>query len=168
MADTKPLDPTKAGELAQSLVKLLAAVDSETRRRALDAALTLLGEKGILTHERSGSAGWDEPKSNQEIAAGEFFDRGEKLRPAENALLCAAYHFSNFGSASFSLDDLRTIGKDAGLILPNRLDMTLQQAAKGGKRLFQSVGRGQFKPTTAAGVFFGDRWSVRPGSKTKV
>jgi hypothetical protein len=152
MAETKSLDPTKAGELAQSIVKLFADVDSETRRRALDAALTLLGENTIAPSERSVDPRLGDANVNQNAAAGKFFNRGEKLRPAENAVLCAAYHFSKFGLVPFSLDDLRTIGSNAGLILPNRLDMTLQQAAKGGKKLFQSVGRGQFKPTTAAGV----------------
>lgn len=167
MAETHPLDPAKAGELTQSIVKLLANADSETRRRALDAALTLLGEKPVASSEPSGTARSGRGNENQNVSAGEFFDRGEKLRPAENALLCAAYQFSIFGLAPFSVDDLRKIGGDAGLILPNRLDMTLQQAAKSGKKLFQSMGRGQFKPTTAAGLFFGERWGVRPGSKNR-
>ena len=166
MTDTKPLDPTKAGELAQSIVKVLSNADSETRRRAIEAALMLLGERPIGSAAKTtGTDG--QRKSDQRLGLGDFFNRDEKLRPAENAQLCAAYHYSIYGLAPFSLDDIRGIARDAGVVLPDRLDMTLQQAAKGGKKLFQSVGRGVFKPTASAGIFFNERWNVRPGNTTK-
>jgi hypothetical protein len=167
MTDTKLLNPAKAGELAQRIVKVLADADSETRRRAIEAALTLLGEKSVASPLVSASHGAGRDGTNTQITLGDFFNRREKLRPAEHAQLCAAYHYSIYGLASFSLDDIRTIGKDAGVVLPDRLDMTLQQATKGGKKLFQSIGRGLFKPTAAAGMFFHEKWGVRPGAKTK-
>ena len=167
MTEANSLNPAKAGELAQSIVNVLTGADSETRRRAIDAAMMLLGEKPMTSPADSGPFDAGNRNTKQKVSLEDFFNRGEKLRPAENAQLCTAYHYSIYGLSSFSLDDIRTIGRDAGVVLPDRLDMTLQQATKAGKKLFQSVGRGLFKPTAAAGVFFNERWNVRPGAKNK-
>ena len=100
-----------------------------------------------------------------EIAA--FFDRDEKLKPADSAYLCAAYHYSLHGDVAFSLDDLRGIAGEAGIVLPDRLDMTLKQAGKGGKKLFQSAGRDAYRPTASARLLFNERWGVKPGKQSK-
>ena len=166
MTEDNPPDPKKAGALAQKIVGILTDENSATRRLAMDAAMTLLGEKSSgslatpVTRESSGSG------DNAGTFA-EFFNRDETLKPGENAQLCAAYHYSLYGAVAFSLQDIRTMAKEAGIILPDRLDMTFQQAAKSGKKLFQSPSKGMFKPTSAAGITFSERWNVRPGSKTK-
>jgi hypothetical protein len=158
-------DPTKAGRLAQEIVAILVEEDSLTRQRALQAAMALLGE---VVASNAAPRGTDE--DNGSIDYGDlasFFDRGEDLKPADYAQLCAAYHFSQYGTAAFSLVELRSIAREAGVIIPDRLDMTLNQASRGGKRLFQSAGRGSFRPTAVVGVTWGERWGVKPGKKTK-
>jgi hypothetical protein len=167
MTEDTPPDPQKAGALAQKIVSILTDQNSATRRLAMEAAMTLLGEKS------SGSIA--APVKRESLDSGghagtsfvEFFNRDETLKPGENAHLCAAYHYSLYGAVAFSLEDIRTMAKGAGVILPDRLDMTFQQAAKGGKKLFQSAGRGAFKPTAAAGIVFNERWNVRPGTRMK-
>jgi len=154
-------DPTKAANLAQEIVKILIKEESETRQRAIQAALLLLGEvpsKSVQAMDNTDSSGSD-------LAT--FFTRDEKLKPSDYAQLCAAFHFSKYGSTSFSLEELRTIASEAGVVLPDRLDMTLTNAAKDGKKLFQSGGRGAYKPTAAAGLVFKERWNVKPGKNTK-
>jgi hypothetical protein len=160
-------DPSKASELAQKIVTLLMDADSGTRQRAMHAAMMLLGEKPIPNQEPDQHAKnlGDVPATAVEL--GQFFNRGERLRPSDNAQLCAAYHYAIYGSVAFSLDELRSIAREAGVVLPNRLDMTLSSATHGGKKLFQPAGRGTVKPTAAAGVAFHERWGVRPGTKTK-
>jgi hypothetical protein len=98
---------------------------------------------------------------------GSFFNRGGDLKPSDYAFLCVAYHFSLYGTAAFSLGELRNIAMEAGIVIPDRLDMTMHNAAKNGKKLFQSAGRGSFRPTAAAGLFFAERWSVKPGKLRK-
>jgi hypothetical protein len=167
MEDTTQTDPAKAGQIAQKIVNLLIREDSGTRRRAIEAAMMLLGEKplnGQSSHDQS-KAPASSPEASPDL--GHFFDRGEKLKPSDNAQLCAAYHYSLYGVAAFSLDDIRAIAADAGVVLPDRLDMTFNSVTHAGKKLFQSAGRGAVKPTAAAGVAFKERWGLRPGTKSK-
>lgn len=164
MEDT--VDPTNTAVLAQRLVELLAKVPSESRRRAISAAMTMLGEEHL---ERAGAGAGTARRSDNEVSSdlGTLFSSDEKLRPSENAYLCAGYHYSRYGNAAFSLDDVRAIASEAGVVLPDRLDMTLKQAGKSGKRLFQAAGRDAYRPTAAAGLLFKERWNIRPGNENK-
>jgi len=96
-----------------------------------------------------------------------FFNREGDMKPSDYAYLCAARHFSEFGTAPFSLAEIQEIAADAGVVVPDRLDMTFKGAAKKGKKLFQSAGKGSFRPTAAGGLEFAERWKVRPGRKAK-
>lgn len=163
---TQP-DPAKSATVAQQIVKVLAKEDSATRQRAISAALTLLGEQAPRGggHSKGESAADDGGDAHADMAS--FFERDGKLKPSDNAFLCAAYHFSLYGTAAFSLDELRDLAREAGVVIPDRVDMTLRQAGKGKKKLFQSAGRDSYKPTAAAGVFFKEKWNVRPGKMPK-
>jgi hypothetical protein len=167
MTDTTLVDPTNAGELAQKIVDLLNNENSGTRRRAIQAAMTLLGEAAPPDAALNDGGRQPIAKSEDVVDLGQFFNRGEKLKPSDNAQLCAAYHYSIYGPVAFTLDELRAIGANAGVVLPDRLDMTLSQATHGGKKLFQSAGRGAAKPTASAGVAFGEKWGVKPGRQVK-
>ncbi|MGE3650398.1 MAG: hypothetical protein AB7G10_18835 [Reyranellaceae bacterium] len=166
MSDAERANPAKAGEIAQQVVKILAGVDQETQKRALDAVMILLGheprkpfqERKVAEIDRDDAAGED---------LGTFFQRDGDFRPADYALLCAAFHFSQFGNSGFTLQDIRAIASNAGVVIPDRLDMTFANSTDKGKRLFQKLGRGSFKPTTAAGLSFKERWSVKPGRQVK-
>jgi hypothetical protein len=167
MTQQKEPDPTKAGTIAQKLVAILINEDSETRRRAVQAAMTLLGES-VVAHASVGcqsapsGSGDDGP-----VDLATLFNRDEKLKPSDHAHLCAAYHFSVYGTASFLPEELRTIANEAGVVLPNRLDKTLTNAARNGKKLFQPAGKGAFRPTAAAGLAFKEKWGLKPGKKEK-
>lgn len=162
--DVDQIDVGKTSEIAQQIVNLLIKENDEVRRRAVHAALTLLG----VVPPHGGSGFEANARGDGDLAPmASFFEREGNLKPADYAQLSAAYHFSLFGFASFSFDDLRQIAGEAGVVIPDRLDMTIGQATKNGKKLFQLAGRGQYKPTAAAGVLFKERWSVRPGNKQK-
>ncbi len=136
--------------------------NSVTRQRAIQAAMLLLGEMVPQPHNDPSSptreAGDDD---HTDLAS--FFNRDGEMKPADHAYLCAAYYFSQFGGASFSTAQIRAIATEAGVVLPDRLDMTFTAATKKGKKLFQSAGRGAFKPTAAGSVEFRERWGVKPG-----
>ncbi len=166
MGDVIEIDPTKVGKIAQQVVSLLASENSETRRRAINAAMTLLGEQ-LSSPRNAKSLEASESDEAEEVQVAEFFNRDEILKPSDYAQLCAAFHFSLYGMAPFALEELRSIARDAGVVLPDRLDKTLTHAAKNGRKLFQSVGRSLFKPTSAAGLCFKERWDIRPGKRVK-
>jgi hypothetical protein len=161
------LDPAKAGKLAQQIVGILLNEDSVTRQRAIQAAMLLLGET-VLQQGSSqvrpidGDIGGD---NNADLAA--FFNREGNMKPADYAQLCAAYHYSLYGASAFSIAELKAIATDAGVVLPDRVDMTLRSAMQKGKKLFQPSGSGAFRPTAAACLHFADKWKVKPGKMAK-
>jgi hypothetical protein len=159
---TGAVDPASTVTLAQQLVTVLAEADPETRRRAIAAALALLGDASTGNPPDSPRRG-----GNDLGDLGTFFSREDALKPADNAYLCAAYHYARYGPTPFSLQDLREIAGEAGVVIPDRLDMTLKQAGKGGKKLFQSVGKDSYRPTAIAGMTFKERWGVTPGRHSK-
>jgi hypothetical protein len=167
MVETNQSEPSKAGDIAQQIVDILIDETSGTRWRAIHAAMILLGEATATAFPVSGPGPEQNVSSEGDLDLAVFFDRDDKLKPSDYALLCAAYHYSLHGTAAFSLEDLRVIASNAGVVLPDRLDMTLKKAAKNGKRLFQPAGRGAYRPTAAAGINFKEQWGVRPGKSAK-
>jgi hypothetical protein len=167
MPEQNHSDPAKTAALAGQIVKILASADSDTRRRATQAAMTLLGESPITVakDQRGEQNELSDDSGLTDLAA--FFQREEKLKPSDHAYLCAAYHYSVYGAAPFSLDDLRKIAGEAGVVLPDRLDMTLKQAGKSGKKLFLPSGRDAYRPTAPAGILFKEKWGVKPGKQSK-
>jgi hypothetical protein len=166
MATEQAPDPNKAGKLAQQIVGLLASEDSTTRNRAIQAAMLLLGETAPSQVNRESEMPFDTGGGDQTNLAS-FFNREGDMKPSDYAYLCAARHFSEFGTTPFSLAEIQEIAAEAGVVVPDRLDMTFKGAAKKGKKLFQPTGKGSFKPTAAGGLEFAERWKVRPGRKAK-
>ena len=97
----------------------------------------------------------------------EFFEALESEKPSDNALATAAYHYSQYGSAEFSVDEMRDLANDVGVTVPERLDMTYLQAKRKGNRLFRRGGRGAFRPTVHGETFFKQTYNVRKGTGQK-
>jgi hypothetical protein len=169
-SDPDQADPTKTAVTVQRLVELLGPLGSVARQRAVSAAMVLLGEYAhesgaridASEHGRPDGAGGRDPG---DVAA--FFNRDEDLKPSDNAYLCAAYHYAQYGPVPFSLQALRDVAAEAGVVIPDRVDMTLRAAGKGGKKLFQNAGQDAYKPTATGGLYFKERWGVTPGRKPK-
>jgi hypothetical protein len=158
-------DPARVMELAQHIVKLLSRDDSETRQRAVQTAMIALGES--CPQLPTGGPQFSPADGDNHADLATFFSREGEMKPADNALLCAAYHFAEYGSAPFSISEIQRIAADAGVIVPDRPDMTFVQATKQSRKLFQRAGRGSFKPTATGGLVFGERWGIKPGRKPK-
>jgi hypothetical protein len=91
-----------------------------------------------------------------------FFSRFDTDKPADNALLIAAYYYSQHGTDPFNADALKNLAREIGLIVPERIDMTIRNARRDGRTLFQSIGRGGFRPTVHGEVFFKTTYNVTP------
>ena len=165
MNDEKQIDPARIAKLTQDIVKILSKEDSAGRRRAIHAALAILGEAPITSGQNSSQIN-GVPENTELGDIGSFFKRDGKLKPSDTAFLCAAYHYSQFGPTAFTVEEIRQIAADAGEVIPDRVDKTYKKAAKKGKKLFQPVGKGAFKPTASAAMFFKETWNVKPGNKS--
>ncbi|HEY3762508.1 MAG TPA: hypothetical protein VGN23_12245 [Verrucomicrobiae bacterium] len=97
----------------------------------------------------------------------EFFSQFTHDKPADNVLLLAAYHYSEYGTASFTVDQMKDLGNEVGVTIPERLDMTFLQAKRDGKALFLRAGRGAFRPTVHGETFFKKSYQVSKGTQQK-
>jgi len=97
----------------------------------------------------------------------EFFAKFPEGKPSDNAVSIAAYAYSQFGAEPFKLDEIRETAKSVGLTIPASLDMTLKQAQRDGKLLFQHTGRSEFKPTVHGELYFKKTYLVTKGTKKR-
>jgi hypothetical protein len=154
----------------QELNKVITQLDPAIREQAF--ALLKSYVTGSQVDEEvpdNGQNGADEvtQSSVDTDDAAAFFSKHPDGKPSDNALVCAAYLYGQYGAAPFSAADLRAVGDSAGLTLPERLDMTLRQARRENKALFQKVGKDQFKPTVHGEQFLKSAYSVKKGSKQR-
>lgn len=96
-----------------------------------------------------------------------FFAAHPHDKPADNASLLAAYHFKEYGAEPFSVDEIRELGSDVGVTLPERIDMTYVQAKRDGKNLFKRAGKGMFKPTVHGEAFLKKTYAVSKGRRKR-
>jgi hypothetical protein len=85
-------------------------------------------------------------------------------KPSDNVHLLAADWYRRYGSAPLGLDGMKSAAVDAGLTIPERLDMTLKSAKDGGKNLYQSAGRGLYKPTVTGELYLKKTYGVGKGT----
>jgi len=96
-----------------------------------------------------------------------FFSEFNHEKPSDNVLLVSAYHYSQYGTAPLDRSDIKQIADDVGIIVPDRSDMTLKQAKKKGRSLFNSVGGGKYKPTVHGEKYLKETYKVKKGKKKK-
>ena len=99
--------------------------------------------------------------------AADFFAKFPDGKPSDNAILIAGHLYGQYGAESFKLDEIRETAKSVGLTIPTSLDMTLKQAQRDGKALFQHTGRSEFKPTVNGELYFQKTYGVRKGTKKR-
>lgn len=98
---------------------------------------------------------------------GGLFSKHIHEKPHENVSLIVAHLFQQYGSEPFTVAEIETVAADAGITVPARIDMTLRQAKENGNKLFQTAGRGKFKPTVHGELFLKSAYKVRKGTKTR-
>ncbi len=104
---------------------------------------------------------------DSELQMTELFGKYPDAKPSENAILIAAWLYSQYGAQPFKLDEMRGIAESVGLTIPTSLDMTLRQAQREGKALFQHTGRSEFKPTVPGELYLKKTYQVAKGTKKR-
>jgi hypothetical protein len=99
--------------------------------------------------------------------AADFFAKFPDGKPSDNAILIAAHLYGQYVAEPFRLDEVRETAKSVGLTIPASLDMTLKQAQREGKALFQHTGRSEFKPTVNGELYFKRTYEVPKGTRKR-
>lgn len=115
------------------------------------------------THQKGAATGGGEAPDQM----AELFGKYPDGKPSDNAILIAAWLYSQYGAQPFKIDEMREIAESVGLTIPASLDMTLRQAQREGKALFQHTGRSEFKPTVHGELYFKKTYQVTKGTKKR-
>jgi hypothetical protein len=94
-----------------------------------------------------------------------FFSSLTISKPSEAAYAIAAWLFSQYGSAPFTISEIRELGAQLGYTIPDRIDKTLAGAKDEGKSLFRKAGRGLWGPTVQGELWFKSEYKVAKGKQ---
>ncbi len=95
----------------------------------------------------------------------DFYASFNPKKPADSALVLAGWIYTQQGSSAFELGELRGLFDEVGVSSPARLDMTLKNCLRGGKKLFQNAGHGDYRPTVYGENHFKAEMNLRPSKK---
>jgi len=129
-----------------------------------DGAATKDGEGGRrLPSDNDADLGEDAALIDPDVAAA-FLEQHVSDKPADNAKAIAALIYSVYGNADFSVAEVNKIAHEAGLMVPDRVDVTLGGASVDKRALFQKRKSGVYRPTINGRKFFKDEYGVIPGT----
>lgn len=146
-------------------VKRLREVDKVVK--SLDSTIREASFKILQSYITGGKVETGKEPPEHDISDDDFFTQFDHDKPADNALLIAAYHYRQYGTQPISLGEVRTLADDVGITIPERVDMTFKAAQRSGKNLFASAGIGKIKPTVYGEKFFKETYRVTKGKKKK-
>jgi len=95
----------------------------------------------------------------------DFYASFNPTKPADSVLVLAGWLYTQRGSTPFTLTELRDLINDVGVPMPDRIDMTLRNCTRNGKKLFQRAGQGDYRPTVHGENFFKSEMNLKPGKK---
>lgn len=138
----------------------------EIRQGAFDLLKAYVGPAVPASSHRENPSKEDDPPAAG-LDAGDFFLKFDHEKPADNAKLIAAYHYSKFGTAPFSVDEIKDLAAEVGITIPERPDMTFLDSRRNGKNLFKRAGRGKFRPTVHGEKYLRESYDVAKGTQRK-
>jgi len=106
-------------------------------------------------------------KQSHSSSGEELFSKFSHDKPADNVKLITAYLYSQYGSESFSLAEIRSWAKQVGLTIPGRPDMTIKAALDDGKKLYQSTGREKYAPTVHGEALLKKTYGISKGTNQR-
>ena len=140
---------------------IISKIDPSVRA----AAFTLL-EDYVRTESSSSTKTSKKTSTTATVGDRErFFSAYDNMRVSENALLVAAWWFSQYGTSSFSLAQIRAIADDVGITIPDRVDMTFRAAKRNKKSLFKRAGTGKYAATVHGQTYLKQTYNVKQGTK---
>jgi hypothetical protein len=90
-----------------------------------------------------------------------FFANLNQTRPAENVMAICAWLYATKGDAIITLDEIKGVGDQVGMTLPDRPDMTLAQKKNKKNPCFRKNGKG-YSLTVHGKTFLKEQYGARP------
>jgi hypothetical protein len=110
----------------------------------------------------------DDAAAGSARPVGEFFRDRDLKKPSDAVYATVGYLYSQYGTEPFSAADIQNVADQVGLTVPARIDMSLRNAKRKGKALFQSSRDGTWRLTTAGEVILKEMFDITKGTKKRV
>jgi hypothetical protein len=94
-----------------------------------------------------------------------FFEQHESEKDFENALVAAAWWYSQYGVHPFGTKDIRELADQARVTVPTRPDVFLSGVKRDGKQLFAKKGK-KLAPTPNGERYMKKTFDVKRGGDT--
>ena len=150
--------------------KVIEKLDPAIRGQAFALLESYVGTGKVTSHRPEGGEHQGKPPdlADHDADLEAFVEKldAEEDAPSKNTRALAALMYKRYGKVAFTTDEINALAKQAGLIVPNRIDMTLKGAKVKGKKLFQQDGKG-FSPTVHGEAFFKEKYKVSKGKLPK-
>jgi len=95
-----------------------------------------------------------------------FFADKEIEKPADAVYAIAAFFYSQYGAAPFTVQNVQDLADQVGLTVPGRIDMTLRNARTKKRKLFQPKG-GAWEITTMGEIMLKEKFDVKKGRRKR-
>ncbi len=142
--------------------RVIEKLDPSIRPGAFELLKGYVTSGGQPGPAKVGEHGSEAPAERLDLAG--LIEKHVHEKPSDNAHLLAADWYRRYGSAPFALDAIKEAAGSAGLTIPEHLKMTFRAAQDGGKKLYQSVGRGLYKPTVTGELYLKKAYGVTKGT----
>jgi hypothetical protein len=157
---------TRAARL-EAIAKVLEKLPNEIRAAAFDLVKGYVSEQSKDPTKKTSQQHEATDDDDDDDDDGSFFGKFAHDKPADNAKLIAANFYRKYGSAPFSMDEVRQCANEVGITIPDRVDATFSMAQDKGHKLFVSAGRGKYKPTVHGETSLKAAYSVKKGTKVR-
>ena len=168
------MDESSFKELSDKLVeigKVIEKLPTEIREDAFRILQGYATGKPYVAAKSDTQTGQDFPSNDNSKFSSQdqegFFMSHDHEKPADNVKLITAYLYDNYGTETFTTDEIKEIASNVGITIPSRPDATLNQATYKGKGLFNKVGRGKYKITVNGESFLKTTYQVKKGTQKK-
>lgn len=167
------MDEKQYNECVTRLVKVGKVIEKlppEVRSAAfplLESYIIATDDDSTNSHSPKRVLKQTKKEDSKALSMEEFFGAFPHDKPSDNVKLIAAFHYREFGTEPFSVDEVRQISSDVGVTIPQRIDMTMEQATINGKKLFARAGAGKFKVTVHGEAYLKTSYAVSKGTKKR-
>lgn len=153
--------------------EVITQLDESIRPAAFDVLRPYVDGRASPARERDDRQGVSNGDNNVAIAndllvdrdiVREFLGEHHSEKPAENVKAIAGLVYSRYGTSEFTAQEVREVAHEAGVTVPDRVDVTLGTARVNKKPLFQKVRPGVYRPTVHGEKFFKETFKVTKGT----
>jgi hypothetical protein len=148
--------------------KIISKLDPAIRSAAFEIMVSYYFDDQPPQNPNDGDAkagkGVDSTKHIETNNLESFINSFEHGKPSENAMILAAWLYSQYGAYPVQAKEIKELADACGLVIPNRSDNTMRIAKDKGKSLFNQQGKG-WKPTVSGELYFKNTYKVKKGNK---